>query len=255
MKNFHDLRRQIYNFIESIPEKSVYTYKFDSPTEFPPIKVSKASDENDASLNNLVNIYNEKGFAIFEIDSSELSCEFIRLFSRSLCLGEPYVPARYLMNDTVNLYKIGINTISTHIDGRPINQSTRTNQKINHAFATTNEQRLHVDGTLEEIGLLKTSIIACITPAYSGGETVIFNSASAFVELAKHDIDAAISLFNPQCLKRMDLVHGDFYTGPVFSIKNGELCSRFSLDSTSCWKDGLNSVKNLDKAYFFVRLS
>lgn len=213
MTNFCDLKkRQIYSFIESISEPSVYTCKFDLSTELPPIKISKVRDEINGTLNRLINRYEEKGFAIFEIDSGEPNSELIRLFSRSLYLGEPYVPIRYTVNNIVNLYEMGINIISTHVNGRAINQSKKTSQKTNHAFTTTNEQQLHVDGTLEEIGLIKTSVIVCVTPACSGGDTIIFNSVSAFIELAKHDIDAAISLLDPQCLKRMDLIHGNTYT-------------------------------------------
>jgi len=251
MEKLRYLKEEISDFIQCMPEKSIYTCNFEPPVEFSITKISKTNNKINGDLDRLINQYKERGFALFEVDQNNSNHEIVKFLSRSLGLGEPYVPARYANGDSSHLYEMGINTISTHINGRAIHQS-KDDRKVKHAFTTANEQQLHVDGTLEEIGLIKTSILLCVTPAFSGGETVIFNSVSAFVELAKHDINAAISLLNPKCLKRMDLAHGDTYTGPVFMFREGELFSRFSLDKTSCWKDGLNSVESLDRAYSFL---
>jgi hypothetical protein len=96
--------------------------------------------------------------------------------------------------------------------------------------------------------------LLCVSQAPSGGETTLFNSVGAFVELVKVDLDAAISLLNPNCLTRTSksLQNPESYTGPAFALQASELISRFSIDDTSDWNRGLESATHLDKALNFL---
>ena len=101
--------------------------------------------------------------------------------------------------------------------------------------------------------LIKTSILLCTNPAISGGENIIFNSVAAFIELAEQDINAAVSLLDPRCLKRIAPGYGGSCTGSVFLIKNENIFTRYSTDTTtSSWSDGLSNVSHLERAYEYL---
>lgn len=120
--------------------------------------------------NAILKDYLNKGFAIYEVDEKQIDSEILlKEIARFLNLKELHVPSIYINS---NLYKNGVNQLSA-LEG------------THRAFQTNNAQELHCDGTIEEIGLIRTSIIHCVKAAKQGGETIIFNSVGAFHNLYK----------------------------------------------------------------------
>ncbi|MFD2868182.1 TauD/TfdA family dioxygenase [Kurthia populi] len=188
----------------------------------------------------ILNAYFNKGFAIYEIINNNKE---IKLFLEELAsffnLGQPYKPPIY---DNTNLYKDGINKLNI-------------SEGAHVAFQTNKAQDLHCDGTLEEIGLIKTSLLHCVRPAANGGENIIFNSIGAFHNLYKigGNRKALESLLKPNALKRCAInVTGAEYVGPVFKMTNEKLISRFSKDNTSCWKESFVKDDSIKKAYDLI---
>lgn len=260
MQDVHNVKEQLNLFLEKIPTRNLYQCRFNHKQDLLPVDIGKVDDQSSIEIGEIIHRYEGRGFALFDLNSNNVNLKVnnagfdaLTSLGKFFNLGEPHIPVKYKNQDTINLYRGGINIISTHLNGRPINCVKDTGQQATHAFTTTKEQELHVDGTTEVIGLIKTSILLCINPAITGGENTIFNSVAAFVELAKQDIDAAVSLLDPRCLRRTNLAHGNSCTGPVFSIKDGNIITRYSTDITSSWEDGLNSVKHLERAYKYLR--
>ena len=55
-------------------------------------------------------------------------------------------------------------------------------------------QRMHTDGTLQDIGEVKASVLVCEAAAAEGGATMLFNTSAAFAELIMTDPAAAVAL-------------------------------------------------------------
>lgn len=182
--------------------------------------------------------YHQAGFVIFKLMNDKASDESLLDLARNLQLQDPFVPNIY--NNQKGVYNSnGVNLIEI-------------NQGYHRAFQTGNSQDLHSDGTLEEIGKVKTSILLCVSPASKGGETTIFNSVAAFNEMV-NDIrikSKVKSLLHSKALRRVAVNgNGQDSIGPAFSIDNKELISRFSLDNTSDWQYGFRNVPNLKEAF------
>jgi hypothetical protein len=252
MQDICSLEDQLSSFIKRTPANSVYRCRFNPLEDLVPIEIAKGRDQLREAMHRITDRYENRGFALFDAKFNNAGFEVVTTLAQLLHLGEPHIPPRYRNRDTISLYKGGINIISTHLHGRAINQIEKVKQPVAHAFTTANEQQPHVDGTLEEIGLIKTSILLCVSTPISGGKSIIFNSVAAFVELAERDIDAAVSLLDPRCLKRTDLDHGDSCTGPAFLIEGEDIFTRYSTDITSSWSDGLNNVRHLKRAYAYL---
>lgn len=195
-------------------------------------------DFNLSTREELIRDYFIKGFAIYEVDS-EIDETIIWKISKYLELNEPYTPPIY---KNTSLYKNGVNQLT------PSEGSHR-------AFQTNNAQDLHCDGTIEEIGLMKTTILHCVKAASIGGETTIFNSSGAFHHLYKsqenrHTLEL---LLKDDTLKRV-ATNLDFqeYVGPVFQVQNNKLVSRFSRDNTSYWQETFEKNKETEKAFWLI---
>ncbi|MBV7509481.1 TauD/TfdA family dioxygenase [Bacillus sp. sid0103] len=203
-----------------------------------PVKINSLALISDDEISELVRKYNNAGFVVFELLNDIPNQNALLTLAKKLKLGNPYVPKIYSSKE--NIYeRNGLNII-------------KVNEGPHRAFQTNNEQKIHSDGTIEEIGKIKTSILLCSKQASFGGETVIFNSVSAFYRLLEHEKlePIILSLCDLKALRRV-AINGEKeeYIGPAFEIRNGEIISRFSLDNTCDWEYGFNNVKFLKEAY------
>lgn len=214
-------------------EEPILNYRFSKSD----LNIRKVDFTSDVSRKLILNDYFIKGFAIYELDKESISEEnTIGEIATYLNLGKPYTPGIYINS---NIYKDGINKLSV--------------SKGNHrAFQTNNAQGLHCDGTIERIGLIKTSIIHCVKAAKQGGENIIFNSVGVFHDLYKnHENRKTLEvLFEDDALKRLAVnVANQEYIGPVFKIINDKLISRFSNDNTCSWKESFDKDSRFEEAF------
>lgn len=221
-----------------VNKNSIYQHDYKSE-DLEPVPINTVATISASEVRKLVKRYNAAGFVIFELLNDVSNQDTLLSIAKQLSLGEAFVPNIY--SSQKGIYeKTGLNNITV-------------NDGLHRAFQTDNEQRIHSDGTLEVIGKVKTSILLCVTPANSGGETVIFNSSAAFYEMLTNNQKLASSLLDEQALRRV-AVNGksEEYIGPAFVIENGDIISRFSLDNTSDWEYGFKNVKLLNEAYSYL---
>lgn len=186
------------------------------------------------------------GFAIADLGAPDDDpARVISRLSGWLGLGEPQVPALYRLEGAAkyaNLYQ-GIQGSAD--DGHP-------------GFSTTTGQEWHVDGLLDDVGAIKTTVLYCVRPAYSGGATQIFNAIAAFEELRKLDLAAAEALMSPTALERRATIPGvdARATGPVFTIgSDQEVSTRFTDNDTCMWNYAAGSSGSLARGLEFLRKS
>lgn len=189
------------------------------------------------------------GFSIVKIKDVRIDQNIMTEFSNNLSLGNPFISPYYRgFSGGIEVHS-GINTIGKSESNGDIQEN------ITHdAFSTNKEQKLHVDGTVQKIGHVKTSIVLCHTKAKQGGLSTFFNSSAAFYSLFKHDQKAALAMMDNKALSRaVDTDKNNPYTDSVIAVNNTGIISRFSLDRMSNWQTGFRKVKHLKKAYdFFV---
>ncbi|GAB3502045.1 TfdA family taurine catabolism dioxygenase TauD [Amycolatopsis cihanbeyliensis] len=167
----------------------------------------------------------------------------ITALSAVLGLGDPYIPALYRYAE-MKEYSASYSNI-------------RSNPQDHHpGFSTTASQGWHVDGLLDKIGEIKTTILYCVRAAQQGGETLLFNSVAAFAELREEDPAAATALLSPDALKRrstipaMDMTS----TGPAFSVDpDGNYITRYTDNDTCTWNFSADPVGALRAALDFLR--
>ncbi len=220
----------------SIKPSNLYNYKY-TAKDTSPVKIESISKLSSTELNNITQKYNQAGFVVYEVLNHNSEQDIILELAKQLNLGQPFVPKTY--RTSKHMYEeTGLNTIKVS-DG-------------NHrAFQTNNGQKIHCDGTIEEINKVKTSILHCNISSINGGETIIFNSVGAFYNLLKTSNYTSImsSMLNNIALKRDALNEtADTYIGPAFKIENGELISRFSLDNTCDWNYSFEKIAGLEEA-------
>ncbi len=201
------------------------------------------SDGHATAILNKMAVY---GYALVRMNSTEINQGTITALADKLKLDAPFVPPYYkAFAGQIEVNK-GINTIgsSGHEPGSDMMSVTH------NAFGTTDGQNLHVDGTVQGMGQIKTSIVLCHTRAKEGGLSTFFNSTAAFRELVHNDPDAAIAMMDDRALARaVDTDLANPHVAPVFSLIEGQIYSRFSIDRTSYWENGFQSVPNLKRAY------
>lgn len=192
-----------------------------------PVRVSSASAIGDRELNAVVDRYRRHGFAIIEIAERPVTPETLLTLSEQLGLGEPFVPP---------LYRMGGNNppVVSRISAA---SNVGTADESHPSFGRTVEQRLHTDGTLQEIGYIRTTVLLCESPAAEGGETMLFNSTGAFARLLADDPQAAMVLATPGVLVRQANINGcaDMNVGPAFTVCDGELAGGYSMTETDRW--------------------
>nr|ADZ45328.1 putative dioxygenase [Streptomyces sp. NRRL 30471] len=190
----------------------------------------------------LKNRISEFGFTMAEVPGECAPQTEIERLGKALGLGEPYVAALYQRGDTR-----AHGALYTDVRSRAHN--------THPGFGTTEGQTIHVDGLLEPIGTIRTTILFCVRPAVSGGRTVLFNSSAAFETLRHSDPAAAESLRDPGVLRRRStLPNVDAgHTGPAFAYDNGLLITRYSEGPTVEWNAPPGRSAELERALNFLR--
>jgi len=212
------------------------------PTD--PIIVDSISDIDHKILNKVLVRYRTHGFSIIEY-KQEIDEIVILKLAELLNLGKVFVPPLYKRG----LYKTsGVSTV----------KSTNTDNKNHKVFESEASIDLHCDGTLQPIGFVQTTILACKYSASLGGESILFNSTAAYYELFQNDREAALTMASDCSLIRQANLNncGDKNIGPVFAIKNGELVCAYSVTQTDSFMAAYNTdMAALKRAIEFMRNS
>lgn len=193
-----------------------------APTD--PVDVSVSGGISDASLYDILERYERHGFAVAQLPSSEPHPELLRDAADDLGVGPPFVPPMYANGQRM---AAPITTISARSPGSDDHPS----------FDRPIDLDLHCDGTLQPIGYVSTSLLLCRSPAAEGGQTILFNAAAAFAELAAQDDPAAVALATPGVLVRQANFNGSTETlvGPVAATFEDRLACCYSVSSTDRW--------------------
>ncbi|GAA3783635.1 hypothetical protein GCM10022403_017860 [Streptomyces coacervatus] len=198
--------------------------------------------EHDAP-NQLMHNLEGRGFAVATMAEPGAPDATITSLSAALRLGEPYIPALYRYAETKD-YSAPYSDI-------------RSDTKDEHpGFSTTAGQAWHVDGLLDDIGDIKTTILYCVRAAHRGGDTLLFNSLAAFAELREKDPAAAETLLSPKALNRRSTIPAIDVnaTGPVFSVdEKGALITRYTDNETCTWNFSAGPPGGLRRALAFLR--
>ncbi|TWF73793.1 TauD/TfdA family dioxygenase [Kitasatospora viridis] len=185
----------------------------------------------------------EHGFAVATLAGAAEPSAALTVLSTALRLGDPYVPALYRYAETRD-YAASYTDI-------------RSNPNDRHpGFSTTAGQAWHVDGLLDEIGRIKTTILYCVRAAHRGGDTLLFNSVAAFAELRAQDPAAARTLLSPTVLNRRSTIPAIEVsaTGPAFSVdETGNLITRYTDNETCTWNPDAGPPGTLARALAFLR--
>lgn len=171
--------------------------------------------------------YEAHGFCTMELLTDTPSPRTLTLLARSLGLGEPFLPPLYTLGGAP------ASAVSTISAGR----NTGTADADHPSFGRTDGQRMHTDGTLQDIGEVKASVLVCEAAAAEGGATMLFNTSAAFAELIMTDPAAAVALATPGTLVRRANISGcqDQNAGPVLAVLGSELVCRYSVTDTDSW--------------------
>lgn len=174
----------------------------------------------------IVRRYTRHGFAVIGV-AEPVSPDTPLALARSLCLGPAFVPPLYSMGGR---QAPAVSRISA-------TANVGTPDADHPSFGRTIGQELHCDGTLQDIGYIKASLLLCATPAAEGGDTTLFNTSAAIAELAQADLPAAHALAFPGTLIREANVNGctDANAGPVVTVQNGWLTCRYCVTETDSW--------------------
>ncbi len=185
-----------------------------------PVRVKNIHSFLETDLTQIIMRYNHFGFCIVQLESEQINSETILSLGKILNLGDAFIPPLYSQGD----YKASsVSKISTRDDA-----------KSHPTFQYEVEVKWHCDGTLQEIGYVKTSILLCESPGAEGGDSILFNATAAFAELLSLDVDAAIALATPGSLIRQANMNGcsDKNVGSVFSVRDRKLVTAYSITET-----------------------
>jgi hypothetical protein len=180
--------------------------------------------------------YRNLGFAILKWSGS-LNDILLRDIATELGLGSAYIPPVY-GHDPVGFSSSGVATL-VHMQ-----------RGLHDGFSSTIEQPVHVDGTLDPIGEVHTTLLGCVSPAATGGDSVLFNAVAALQQVPMQR-RFRIALLDERALLRTASIGGETAVGPVFGEVRGSLCTRFSIDATSRWQ--VEAVPNLRHALHILR--
>lgn len=198
--------------------------------------------EHDA-LKQIVHNLEGCGFAIVTMAEPGPPDATLTSLSAALRLGNPYIPLLYRYAETKD-YSVPYNDILSDTKDR------------HPGFSTTAGQSWHVDGLLDDIGAIKTTILYCVRAVHRGGATLLFNSLAAFAELREKDPAAAEALLSPTALNRRSTIPAidANATGPVFSVdEEGHLITRYTDNETCTWNFSAGPPGGLHRALAFLR--
>jgi len=175
----------------------------------------------------IVERYDRYGFAVFGPIPGSVSAETSTILAQALQLGDPFVPPLYTIAgrkaSPVSRISAAFNSGTDHAD--------------HPSFGRTVGQQMHCDGTLQEIGFIKATVLLCESPAFDGGDTNLFNSSAAYAELAAADQRAAVALATPGVLVRQANINDctEAKAGPAFAVQHGQLIARYCVSETDRW--------------------
>ncbi|MFI7544700.1 TauD/TfdA family dioxygenase [Actinoplanes sp. NPDC049599] len=190
-----------------------------------PAVIADPQDIPAAAAAEIARRYRANGFAVARFAAGPWTEDTVRRLAQALGLGEPFVPPLYTMGAYVTT---GISRIAA---------PTVPEATVHAGFETTDGQDLHCDGTLQDIGVVRSAILLCESQGESGGETTVFNAHGAFAELAATDPSAAQALTAPGLLVRRATMNGsnEENAGPVFTVDDEQLLCRYCVDKTDSW--------------------
>jgi len=178
------------------------------------------------------------GFVVLS-SSDEPPLERCRRVAQTLDLGAPYVPLMYRNRD------VSANSPYVHI---------RREGNGHPSFNTSAAQALHVDGLLESIGVVRTTMLHCVRPAISGGDTLLLDAAglwSAYLLAG-----GSMVLANDDVLLRRSSLPGLKLEslGPAFAWSpEGYWISRYSDGPTEHWNCAEAHKDELDATLSYFR--
>lgn len=161
------------------------------------------------------------------------------------------------------MYQSGFNRLE-HGEGVAVSGMNQIGGLANgnhYAFNGTSDVALHTDGSYLPIGSIKTSILLCKEHALSGGESILFDSVSAFQRLqSERPMLAGILLADNIFRRRSTGTRSGKqyeYIGPVYRCDaDGEMVGGFTLDVTADWEYARRvDVRVLDAVAYLARLA
>jgi hypothetical protein len=225
-----DPRRQLPDILTSHAGRRLRTPVFHPEQDLDPVKLSSYAAPSREQTAALLRRYDRAGFVLIEAAEEPTSAGLLALAGH-LRLGEVFVPPLY-RTGAVQPDPDGVSRLAAAAGG--------PGRDSDHPAVAANAQPIHVDGLLQPIGQVKTSILLCRTPAARGGQSILFNSTAAVRHLAATDPDAAALLMAPGVLVRTASVNGctDAAAGAAFTAADGALLSRYSCCPTDRWDSG-----------------
>ncbi|MEU6145657.1 TauD/TfdA family dioxygenase [Streptomyces sp. NPDC047081] len=189
-----------------------------------PLPVRGAAELSGNPGEELARQYRAHGFAIIEFTDERVTQDTHLLACKALGLGEPFVP---------QLYTLG-NRVAPRVSVISASANVGTEAEKHPSFGRSVGQELHVDGTLQPMGMIKATLMSCQTPAAHGGVNTFFDSVGAYAELVRTDLQAALALANPRVLVRRANINGsdEAKTGPVYAVIEDQLVGHYCMTDT-----------------------
>ncbi|MFG1988071.1 TauD/TfdA family dioxygenase [Streptomyces albidoflavus] len=172
------------------------------------------------------------GFAVARPAAADSPEEVLGRIAEVLGLGAPHMPGTAHLESNTSPYK--------------------------HVINAMDPEGWHVDGLLEPLGTVRTTVLYCVRPALRGGATALFNSIAAYGALRENDPEAADTLLAPSVLTRHAMLvtggYGEGITGPAFAVADDSTVStRYSDNHTCAWDRSAGPDGSLDRALDFLR--
>ncbi|MYW60872.1 MULTISPECIES: TauD/TfdA family dioxygenase [Streptomyces] len=172
------------------------------------------------------------GFAVARPAAADSPEEVLGRIAEVLGLGSPHMPGTAHLESNTSPYK--------------------------HVINAMDPEGWHVDGLLEPLGTVRTTVLYCVRPALRGGATALFNSIAAYGALRENDPEAADTLLAPSVLTRHAMLvtggYGEGITGPAFAVADDSTVStRYSDNHTCAWDRSAGPDGSLDRALDFLR--
>ena len=184
--------------------------------------------------------YKKNGFVI--IDTKDLNIENKILYlAEKFNLGNISNTKQNMQYYSEKILDNGLNIITNAEEYKSKNE--------HEAFQSCNYQGLHVDGTFQPIGTIKTVFLECINPAKEGGESIVCQTKNIIIHLK--NIGYNISpLLDKNAFRRVSRYkdNDSEYTDCVLKYDEeiNDYIIRYSQDSSADWITGFEKVKGLE---------
>lgn len=178
------------------------------------------------------------GFAILAATDVD-AVERIRRIAALLCLGKPHTPVLYRNLD---------------IPGNAPFVDIKQDDNGHPGFNTYAGQPLHVDGLLDPIGSIRTSVLHCVRPATAGGDTLLFNAVGLWMDYLQDG--GTMVLAGDDVLLRRSTLPGveREVVGPAFlELPERGWVTRFSDGPTDHWQSPPGHEDDLRHALAYFR--